>query len=217
MIQTAFMSAWNWDARPFPVFPQLGGVWGDAGDWPAGNWVGGKGPFLVPARAERSAGTRIVCDVSGAADARLVGTKFAPVFATGTALHVSGRELRAAKYASPLWAIELNYDLLRMLSPKSELQAILGFFEQCQGETESFYFEPPTLSPVSAQALGIGDGTTRTFAFTVSLGSAAIVPANVGTSATCTSTGRCNPVAHGQCDRVLADLTSPQRPRGRGG
>ena len=46
MIQTAFMSVWNWDARPFPTFPQMSSVWGDAGNWPAGNWLGGKGPFL---------------------------------------------------------------------------------------------------------------------------------------------------------------------------
>jgi uncharacterized protein (TIGR02217 family) len=180
MIQTAFMSAWNWDARPFPVFPQLGGVWGDASDWPAGNWVGGKGPFLahlVPSDppAPGSYATFPALPTLG------WSVKFAPVFATGTALHVSGRELRAARYVTPLWAIELNYDVLRMLSPENELQTILGFFEQCQGETASFYFEPPTLSPVSAQALGVGDGTTTTFAFTVTLGSAAIMPANIGT------------------------------------
>ena len=79
-------------------------------------------------------------------------------------------EVRAAKYVSPLWAIELNYDLLRMASPNTELQEIIGFFEQCQGEDASFYFEPPTLSPVAAQALGVGDGTTATFAFVVSIG-----------------------------------------------
>jgi hypothetical protein len=66
MIQTAFMSVWNWDARPFPIFPQLSGVWGDAGDWPAGNWVGGKGPFLEPL-------------VPSAADTRLVGQARAEV------------------------------------------------------------------------------------------------------------------------------------------
>ena len=61
--------------------------------------------------------------------------------------------------------IELNYDLLRMVSPDAELQAIVGFFEQCQGEGASFYFEPPTLSPVAAQPIGTGDGSTTTFFF----------------------------------------------------
>jgi uncharacterized protein (TIGR02217 family) len=107
--------------------------------------------------------------------------KLAPKFATGTALHASGRELRAARYASPLWAIELNYDLLRMAAPDGERQTILGFFEDCQGENASFYFEPPGLSPASAQTLGTGDATTTTFAFTVTMGGGAIAPANIGT------------------------------------
>jgi uncharacterized protein (TIGR02217 family) len=106
---------------------------------------------------------------------------YSPIFSTGAALHVSGREVRAAKYVSPLWEIELNFDLLRMLSPNTELQQIVDFFEECEGEATSFYFEPPTLSPVAAQALGTGDGSTTTFALTVSLGSATLSPASVGT------------------------------------
>ncbi|MGH6852339.1 MAG: baseplate megatron protein TIM-barrel domain-containing protein, partial [Methylocella sp.] len=48
MIEPAFCSVWNWDARPFPAFPNLVNVWGDAGNWQAGNWLNGKGPFLTP-------------------------------------------------------------------------------------------------------------------------------------------------------------------------
>jgi hypothetical protein len=40
------------------------------------------------------------------------------------------------------------------------LQQIIGFFEECEGEATSFYFEPPTLSLVAAQAIGTGDGST---------------------------------------------------------
>ena len=180
MIQTAFMSAWNWDARPFPIFPQLSGAWGDAGDWPAGNWVGGKGPFValpVPS-GPPAAGPYTTFP---ALPALGWSVKIAPIFTTGTALHVSGRELRAARCASPLWEIELNYDLLRMTLPEDDLEAIVGFFEQSGGENASFYFEPPSLSPVSAQMLGTGDGTTTTFAFTVTMGGAAIAPANIAT------------------------------------
>src|SRR5580704_11380795 len=180
MIQTVFMAVWNWDARPFPIFPQLTGVWGDTGDWPAGNWLGGKGPLLsqpVPTNPPASGpySTFPVVPTLG------WSVTLSPIFSTAAGLHVSGREVRAAKYASPLWAIELNYDLLRMVSPNTELQEIVGFFEQCAGEATSFYFEPPTLSPVSAQALGTGDGATATFAITVSIGGAALAPADVGT------------------------------------
>jgi uncharacterized protein (TIGR02217 family) len=108
--------------------------------------------------------------------------KLSPIFSTGTALHVSGKELRSARYAAPLWAIELNYDLLRMVSPDTELQEIIGFFGECLGEDASFYFEPPTLSPVFSQLLGTGDGSTTTFSFGVSIGAVTIAPANVGAS-----------------------------------
>ena len=81
----------------------------------------------------------------------------------------------------PLWSIELNYDLLRMASPNTELQEIIGFFEQSLGEDAPFYFTPPTLSPVAAQALGAGDGATATFPFAVTLGGYTLTPANVGT------------------------------------
>ena len=84
--------------------------------------------------------------------------------------------------SAPRFAIELNYDVLRLASPYEELQTIIGFFEQCQGEDASFYFEPPTLSPVTAQAIGTGDGTTTTFAFVVSIGGYALSPANIGGS-----------------------------------
>jgi uncharacterized protein (TIGR02217 family) len=180
MIQTTFMSAWNWDARPFPVFPQLTGVWGDTGNWPAGNWLGGKGPFLtqlVPSNppAPGPYATFPAVPTLG------WSVTLSPVFSTATGLHVSGREVRAAKYVAPLWAIELNYDLLGMVSPNTELQEIVGFFEERGGEAASFYFEPPMLSPAWTQALGAGDGTTSTFAFAVAIGGAAIAPENVGT------------------------------------
>ena len=68
-------------------------------------------------------------------------------------------------------------------SPTTELQEIVGFFAQCQGEEASFYFEPPTLSPVAGQALGTGDGTTTVFPFVVSIGGYTLSPAGVGTVA----------------------------------
>ncbi len=132
MIQTAFMSVWNWDARPFPTFPQMSAVWGDAGDWPAGNWVGGKGPFLPvpvpdPPLAPGPYSTFPAVPTLG------WSVNFRRCFSTESALHASAGGSRS-KIRRPLWRIELNYDLLRMASPDNELQEILGFFEPCQGE-----------------------------------------------------------------------------------
>ncbi|WP_396594212.1 glycoside hydrolase/phage tail family protein [Brevundimonas sp. R86498] len=33
---------WCWDARPFPAFPALEGVWADAGAWQTGHWLNGR-------------------------------------------------------------------------------------------------------------------------------------------------------------------------------
>ncbi len=180
MIQAAFMSVWNWDARPFPTFPAMAEVWGDTGNWPAGNWLGGKGPFLTPLIPDDPPEPGPYA-VFPAVPTLGWSVHFSPIFSTGAALHVSGREVRAAKYVSPLWEIELNFDLMRMVSPNTELQQVIGFFEECEGEATSFYFEPPMLSPVAAQPLGTGDGSTTTFTFTVSIGGATLSPAGVGT------------------------------------
>jgi uncharacterized protein (TIGR02217 family) len=178
MIQTAFMSAWNWDARPFPTFPASGSTWADAGQWPAGFWIDGKGPFVAPI-ASASPPALGPYPIFPSLSALGWSAKLTPIFSTGTGLHISGREVRAARMATPLWRIELNYDVLRMLAPNTELQDIVGFFARCAGEGVSFLFEPPALSPVSAQVLGGGDGSTRTFPFAISLGGYQLAPAGV--------------------------------------
>ena len=179
MVQTAFMSAWNWDARPFPVFPALSNVWGDAGNWRAGQWIDGKGPFLAPLVPDGPPAPGPYATFP-AVPTLGWSVRYSPIFSTSSAPHVSGRESRAAKFVSGLWEIELNYDVLRMTSLNTELQQIIGFFETCGGEGASFYFEPPTLSPMTGQALGTGDGATTALPFSVSIGGYALVPASVG-------------------------------------
>ena len=68
-----------------------------------------------------------------------------------------------------------------MVSPNTELQEIVGFFEECEGEATSFYFEPPTLSPVARRRRLPATASTTTFPFTVSIGGATLSPAGVGT------------------------------------
>lgn len=40
MVERLFL--WSWDARPFPYWPDLTGVWSDGADWKTGHWVQGK-------------------------------------------------------------------------------------------------------------------------------------------------------------------------------
>jgi hypothetical protein len=42
MIDLGNCAAWAWDARPYPWFPALADVWGDAGNWRLGHWLTGR-------------------------------------------------------------------------------------------------------------------------------------------------------------------------------
>ncbi|MGN6516308.1 MAG: baseplate multidomain protein megatron [Rhizomicrobium sp.] len=42
MVDTANTRAWCWDARPYPAFPALSNVWGDAGNYTLGHWLNGR-------------------------------------------------------------------------------------------------------------------------------------------------------------------------------
>jgi hypothetical protein len=42
MIDTSQIAIWTWDARPFPAFPALSGIWGDAENWRTGHWLTGR-------------------------------------------------------------------------------------------------------------------------------------------------------------------------------
>lgn len=35
-------AAWTWDARPYPFFPALTGVWTDGPNWRLGHWLTGR-------------------------------------------------------------------------------------------------------------------------------------------------------------------------------
>ena len=42
MVDPAHIFVWNWDVRPFPAFPDLGGVWADGGNFETGHWLNGR-------------------------------------------------------------------------------------------------------------------------------------------------------------------------------
>ena len=155
MIEPTFMSVWNWDARPFPTFPQLKSTWGDTGNWPAGQWLGGKGPFLTPPVPDTPP-----TPPSYPSFPSLTGQgwsiHYRPIFVSGVAAHVSGRESRAAKMSMPLWEIELTFDLLRMDAPYMDLQSIIAFYDEMQGRDGAFTFSVDT-------SLGIGASLTCRF------------------------------------------------------
>jgi uncharacterized protein (TIGR02217 family) len=93
-----------------------------------------------------------------------------PTFSTRVASHVSGREVRSPLYADTLYEFEVSFDGLSStlaygsLAPQS-LQSLMGFYLQCQGQYGSFVYTDPTDNAVTSQLIGLGDGSTKSFAF----------------------------------------------------
>ena len=169
MLQFAFSCVWNWDARPFPVFPILGSEWGDAGNWQAGNWINGRGPALPPVAPSPPPmpGTYSIFPTLATLG---WSTHVKPRFATDVVDHVAGRSIRRPHHAAAYYDIELTYDLLRSATAYAEMQAIAGFFGQMQGAATPFWLAPPGLASVTGQALGTGDGATSAYALQRSYG-----------------------------------------------
>jgi uncharacterized protein (TIGR02217 family) len=101
-----------------------------------------------------------------------------PTWSTRVATHVSGREVRAALYSSPLWQFELTYEVLRA-DISAQLQTLMGFYLQCQGQFATFLFQDPTDYQATSQVLGVGDGNTTSFTFLRTLGGFVEVVGNV--------------------------------------
>ena len=99
-----------------------------------------------------------------------------PTFSTIVASHVSGREVRDAHYANPIWQFELTYEGLDSSSNSypglgaDSLQTLMGFFLQMQGQYGVFLYTDPTDNSATNQTFATGDGATATFTLARSLG-----------------------------------------------
>ncbi|MGH6811309.1 MAG: baseplate megatron protein TIM-barrel domain-containing protein [Methylocella sp.] len=175
MIQPAFCSVWNWDARPFPTFPFRSDVWGDAGNWQAGNWLNGKGPFLAPPIPDPPPGVPVPVGNFPSLPGLAFSVHKRPTFSTRVASHVSGREVRAPFYAQTLYEFELTIEGLDSAGAfpglaANSLQSLMGLYLQCQGQASTFLYTDPSDNAVTAQAIGTGNGTNTVFTFQRTLG-----------------------------------------------
>jgi hypothetical protein len=179
LIAFALSSVWNWDARPFPVFPLLSSQWGDASNWQTGDWINGRGPSPVPSppSAPPAFGVyQVFPSLTALRSSLRVTTRFGADIAS----HASGRSSRRAKFLAPLLDFELSFEGLRSDAADLEMQEIAGFFEAAGGAATPFWFAPPNMSAVAGQVLGRGDGSNVVFPLVLSLGSAVLsVPGNV--------------------------------------
>ncbi len=94
----------------------------------------------------------------------------APTFATSVKRAVSGRELRAAFQAYPLWKISLAFEFLRDGNRGADYDTLAGFFLARKGMWDSFLFTVPSDNSVTAMNFGTGDGSTKIFQMTRTFG-----------------------------------------------
>ena len=171
MLQWAFSCVWNWDARPFPVFPSDSGAMGRHRQL-AGGRLERAGRRPRPARAasaDPAAKPGDLFDLPGDIDSRMVGARQAEILDAGRRACVRPLDPRDAA-GFRLYDIELTYEVLRSDAAYPELQTIAGFFAKMSGEATPFWIAPPGLSAVLGQALGGGDGVTTTFPLLRSVG-----------------------------------------------
>jgi len=103
-----------------------------------------------------------------------------PLFSTLVASHVSGREVRNALFAEPLYQFELVIDGLSAGASfpglgNSSFQSLMGLYIQCQGAYGTFLYDDPTDDQAEMQVIGVGDGTATAFTFRRSIGSATTI------------------------------------------
>ena len=94
-----------------------------------------------------------------------LGATKTPVFATKLQEAVSGREVRLAQRANPLWKFHFDFDYLNGLriSGVSQLETLLGFFMRHRGGFDSFLFEDTNDKAVIDQRIGTGNGANKVF------------------------------------------------------
>ena len=102
-------------------------------------------------------------------------TTIEPRFMTNEIVKVSGRSVRRQQYEQAIYGIELTYQVLRSAPAYDELQTMLGFYNQMQGQLTPFFIEPPGLADIAGQELGVGDGTQTEFVFIATYGASIYV------------------------------------------
>lgn len=86
-----------------------------------------------------------------------------PVWDTVRKRSMSGKETRIAYTTYPQWEWSLRYEFLRTAAAFEEMQSLVGFFNARRGAFDSFLYTDADDNSVTAQVIGVGDGTTTAF------------------------------------------------------
>lgn len=84
---------------------------------------------------------------------------------------IAGLENRISYYIYPRYSWEFNFSILRSNNGYTELQNLLGFYNQMQGQFTAFLYKDPDDYIVSSQVIGTGDGSSTIFQLVKTFGS----------------------------------------------
>jgi len=76
---------------------------------------------------------------------------------------ISGQETRLALWSYPRWKYELSFEFLRTYGSYTEWQTMIGFINSMNGSAGVFQYYDITDSIATAQSIGTGDGTNKSF------------------------------------------------------
>jgi hypothetical protein len=82
----------------------------------------------------------------------------------------SGRRFAVTNETYPIWRYTLSFEFLRRDATFSEYDSLVAFFNQHRGGWDTFLYLDPDDNAVTNTQFGIGDGATRQFAATRSIG-----------------------------------------------
>ncbi|MDG3442475.1 DUF2460 domain-containing protein [Nitrospirillum amazonense] len=91
------------------------------------------------------------------------GVTKTPSWNTNIQTAVTGHEVRIAQQARPRYQFTLVYEFLRDTAAANELATLLGFYNQRKGAFGTFVFVDPDDNTAGGQAIGVGDGSSRTW------------------------------------------------------
>lgn len=83
---------------------------------------------------------------------------------------ISGKETRIARESYPRWTWTLSYNILRSAAAFAEYQNLVGFFNACLGQFDTFQYLDSIDNTVTGQQIAIGDGVTTVFQLVRSFG-----------------------------------------------
>jgi uncharacterized protein (TIGR02217 family) len=100
-----------------------------------------------------------------------------PSFHTLIKQAASGRQVRVSLQSSPIWKFKLAFEYLRdRAAATSDVQNLWAFFNSVNGQFNQFYFLDPYENAVSAQEIGVGNGSTTSFQLTRTVGGGTAYP-----------------------------------------